>query len=38
MDIDKLPLSIKKFVMNKPYKIDSVGESGSKVIIIDDWV
>ena len=29
MDIDKLPLSIKKFVMNKPYKIDSVGESGS---------
>ncbi len=38
MDINKLPLSIKKFVMNKPYKIDSVGESDSKVIIFDDWV
>lgn len=38
MDINKLPFSIQKFVMNKPYKIDSVGESDSKVIIIDDWV
>lgn len=38
MDINKLPLSIQKFVINKPYKIDSVGESDSKVFIFEDMV
>ncbi len=38
MKINMLPNSIKKYVNNKPFTVDKIGESDSQVIIFDDMV
>lgn len=37
-DIEEVPESIRKLIENKPYKIDDMGKSGSKILIFDDCV
>lgn len=37
-DIEEVPESIRKLIENKPYKIDDMGKSGSKILIFGDCV
>lgn len=38
MNIDELPILLKKHIENKPYRVDKIGESDSQVILFEDMV